>query len=184
VVVGLILAAIPLVLGLGAGYRQVAALKRIRAEPHMAGEDRRYFRRQATRRLVISGFLLLLSGMIFFYYLSGMDARMDAIPERNKGAGEPPADDPQAQADKEFTSLVGIYWIVIILILGVWVGMAVADVIATRKYWMARYKELKADHETKLQRDLAVYRQQKLNERAKGLKKSDDDTSEDSAISE
>jgi hypothetical protein len=35
---------------------------------------------------------------------------------------------------------------------------------------MARYKELKADHETKLQRDLAVFRQQKLNERVPGLK--------------
>ena len=49
------------------------------------------------------------------------------------------------------------------------------DFWATRMYWMARYREIKADHETKLQRDLAVFRQQKLNDR-EGLKKPDDDT--------
>ena len=60
-----------------------------------------------------------------------------------------------------------------ILLLGVVVCIALVDFMATRKYWMARYKEIKADHETKLQRDLAVFRQQKLNDRAKGLKKPD-----------
>jgi hypothetical protein len=39
---------------------------------------------------------------------------------------------------------------------------------------MARYREMKADHDAKLQRDLAVYRQQQLNNRAKGLKNKDD----------
>lgn len=178
-VLGLILATIPLLLGIGAGYRQVANLRRLRDEPYMADGDRQYVQRQARRRLVMSGFLLIVGGMIYVYYLSGMDARMDAIPERNKAAGQPPPDDPQAQADKQFTLFVAVYVIVIILILGIWVGMAVIDVWATRNYWMARYKELKADHEIKLQRDLAVYRQQKLNERVKGLKKPDDDTAED-----
>ena len=80
------------------------------------------------------------------------------------------------QANKEFTRLVGFYWIGVILLLGVVVAVAVIDFIATRKYWMARYKEIKADHETKLQRDLAVFRQQKLNDRARGLQKPGDDT--------
>ena len=68
-----------------------------------------------------------------------------------------------------------MYWIAVILLLGVVVTVAVIDFIATRKYWMARYKEIKADHEAKLQRDLAVFRQQKLNDRAKGLRKPNDD---------
>jgi hypothetical protein len=50
------------------------------------------------------------------------------------------------------------------------------DFWATRVYWMARYREMKADHETKLRRDLAVYRQQQLNNRAKGLNDHKDDT--------
>jgi hypothetical protein len=147
----------------------------------MADEDRLYFRRQGNRRLVISGFLLIVGGMIFSYYLSGMDARMDAIPERKKVAEPPPPNDQQAQDDKEFTRFVAIYWIVVIVILGVVVGLSMVDVWATRKYWMVRYKELKADHETKLHRDLAVYRQQKLNERVKGLKKPDSDGTSESS---
>ncbi len=181
VVVGLFLATFIFLLGIGAGYRQFSALKRVRAEPFMAGDDRRYLRQQATRRLAISGLLLIISGMIFVYYFSGMDARMDAIPERNR-AGPLPPDGQQDQDDKHFTKLVLYYWFAIIAILGVVVGMAIFDVWATRKYWMVRYREIKAEHEAKLHRDLAVYRQQKLNERAKGLKKPDDDTAEDRPV--
>jgi hypothetical protein len=170
----LILAAILLLLGVGAGLRQVRTLKGLRTEPYVATEDRRYFGGQAVRRLVISGLLLIVGGMISIYYLSGMDARMDAIPERNKAGGQPAPDDPQAASDKEFTKLVGVYWIVVILLLGAVVAVALMDFWATRKYWMVRYKEIKEDHETKLQRDLAVYRQQKLNDRVKGLKPPDD----------
>jgi hypothetical protein len=105
-----------------------------------------------------------------------MDARMDAIPERNKAGGQAAADDPQAEADKQFTKQVGAYWIVVVLLLGVVVLVAVLDFWATRRYWMARYKELKEDHQAKLRRDLAVYRQQKLNARAKGLGRPTDET--------
>jgi len=182
VVAGLILATFLLVLGIGAGYRQASALKRVRDERFMAEEDRKYIRRQAKRRLVISALLLVEGGMMSTYYLSGMDARMDAIPERNKAVGQAPADDPQDQDDKKFTRLAALYWIAIVLILAVFVGVALVDVWATRKYWMVRYREIKAEHEAKLQRDLAVYRQQKLNERVKGLKKPDDGTAEDPPI--
>ena len=76
-----------LALGIGAGYRQVSALKRVRDERFMAEEDRRYIRRQAKRRLVISALLLVEGGMMSTYYFSGMDARMDAIPRETKKAG-------------------------------------------------------------------------------------------------
>jgi hypothetical protein len=176
VVVGLIFAALLAVFGVGAGARQFRTLARVRAEPFLPPEDRTYFRRQAFRRLAVSALLLAVGGMIAFYYLSGMDARMDAIPERNRAGGQAAADDPQAEADKQFTRQVGAYWIVVVLLIGVVVLVAVLDIWATRRYWMARYKELKDDHKAKLQRDLAVYRQQRLNARAKGLGRSTDDT--------
>lgn len=170
-VVGLLFAVFLGLLGVGAGLRQFVTLARIRTQPFMANEDHRYFRAQARRRLLASGLLIVIGAMIANWYLSGMDARMDQIGDRR-------ADAP-AEADKEFTRLVGLYWISVILLVGVVICVAVIDFIATRKYWMARYKEIKTDHETKLQRDLAVYRQQKLNDRARGLKKPDDDTPPD-----
>jgi hypothetical protein len=181
VVIGLCFAVVLGLLGVGAGRRQLATLKRVSEEPYMAVEDRHYFLRQARRRLGISALMLIVGGMIAVYYLSGMDARMDAIPERLKQGGQPLPDDPRAREDLEFTRFVAIYWAIVIAMLGVVLGIAVVDVWATRKYWAARYQEIKADHETKLQRDLAVYRQQKLNERVKGLKKPDADTESEGA---
>ena len=132
----------------------------------MADEDRRYFRSQARGACARVGVLIVIGVMIAIHFVSGMDERMDKIEKRDDG--------PQAEEDMEFTKLVGMYWIAVILLLGLVVCVAVIDFIATRKYWMARYKEIKADHEAKLQRDLAVFRQQKLNDRAKGMRKPDD----------
>jgi hypothetical protein len=172
VVVGLILAAGLILAGAITALRQKRALRAIAGEQFLAEEDRRYRRGQAVRRMVTSGVLVVIGGMMGGYYLSGMDERMNNIPERNK-IGAPPQEgepDPQAEADKQFTKLVGFYWIGVLGLVFVVVCFAVFDFWATRKYWMARYKELKADHDAKLQRDLAVYRQQKLNERVPGLK--------------
>jgi uncharacterized membrane protein YdbT with pleckstrin-like domain len=169
VIVGYLFAAFLILLGLGAGSRQLVTLARVRAQPYIADEDRRYYRGQARRRMLASGLLIVIGAMIAYYYLSGMDARMDEIGAKQQQV-------PPAEEDKEFTRQVGMYWIGVILLLGVVVTVAVIDFIATRKYWMARYREIKADHEAKLQRDLAVFRQQKLSDRAKGLKKPDDDT--------
>jgi hypothetical protein len=170
VAVGLIFASLLVLLGVGAGMRQFVTLARVRTQHYMADEDRTYFRAQARRRMLASGLLVVIGAMIAFYYLSGMDARMDEIGAKGQPDGQP------AEEDKEFTRQVGMYWIVVILLLGVVVCVAVIDFIATRKYWMARYREIKADHEAKLQRDLAVFRQQKLSDRARGLKKPDDET--------
>jgi hypothetical protein len=180
--VGLILATGLILVGALTALRQRRALRAMADEPFLADEDRRYRRGQAVRRMMTSGLLVVVGGLIGGYYLSGMDARMDAIPARNK-VGAPPQEgepDPQAEADKQFTKMVGFYWIGVMGLVFAAVCLAVLDFWFTRKYWMARYKELKADHEAKLQRDLAVFRQQKLNERVPGLKPpAADDTATD-----
>lgn len=176
-VIGLILASSLVLVGALTAMRQRRALRTLAEEQFLADEDRRYRRGQALRRMATSGLLVVVGAMIGTYYLSGMDARMDAIPKGNK-PDAPPQGDPQAEADKQFTKFAGAYWIGILVLLFAAVCLAVFDFWVTRKYWMSRYKELKADHDAKLQRDLAVFRQQKLNERVPGLKPptSTDDT--------
>ncbi len=178
---GLILAAGLVLVGLATAVRQRRVLRTIADEPFLPAEDRAYRRGQARRRAATSGLLVLIGGLITGYYLSGMDARMDAIPERDKVGAAPDAEpNPQADSDRQFTKLVGFYWIAVMGLVFLAVCLAVTDFWATRKYWMARYKELKTDHEAKLQRDLAVYRQQKLNARVPGLKPpAADDTATD-----
>jgi hypothetical protein len=166
----MIFAAVLVVLGLGTGARQVRTLGRLKAEPYTPEVDRRYYRGQVRRRTVAAALLLGIGVMIAVYYLSGMDARMDALGAKRE-TGQPLDD-----GDKDFARHVALYWIAIIVMLGAVMAGAVLDYWATRVYWLARYREIKTDHDTKLRRDLAVYRQQKLNDRAKGLKPPTDDT--------
>jgi hypothetical protein len=167
---GLLLASALVLIGLLTALRQRRALLALRGERYVADEDRAYRQGQAVRRLATSGLLALMGIMIASYYLSGMDARMDASAARSKDAPPGAEPDPQAEADKRFARLVGFYWIAVMVLVFGAVSLAVMDFWATQRYWMARYKELKADHEAKLQRDLAIFRQQKLNERVPGLK--------------
>ena len=184
---GLILATTLVLVGSLTAIRQKRALSAMADEPFLADADRRYRRGQAFRRGTTSVLLVVIGGIIGGYYLSGMDARMDAIPERNK-IGAPPQEgepDPQAESDKQFAKFVALYWIGVMGLVFVAVCLAVLDFWFTRTYWMARYKELKTDHDAKLQRDLAVFRQQKLNERVPGLKppaKGDDTATDDPPV--
>ncbi|MFM8271013.1 MAG: hypothetical protein ACKODX_01635 [Gemmata sp.] len=179
---GLLLATALVLVGLVTAARQRKALRALAEEPFLADEDRAYRRGQARRRAVTSVLLVVIGALIVTYYLSGMDARMDRIGDRNRAAAAPGAVDPPSEEDKQFARWVGFYWIGVIGLVSVAVCFAVTDVWATRIYWMARYRELKADHDTKLQRDLAVFRQQKLNARVPGLKPPIDDAGADSTL--
>jgi hypothetical protein len=181
VVVGLILAVLLVSLGVGAAYRQRAMLRRLREDRYLPSDDRAYLRGQVRRRLAVSAVLVVVGGMIIGHYASGMDARLDEISTRKQAANaNPPAEpDPADEQDREFTRFVIVYWIAVLGLLFVAVCLAVFDFWATRRYWMAQYRRIKQDHDTKLQRDLAVYRQAKDNERLgrlRGRKPGTDDT--------
>lgn len=181
--VGLVLAAGLLAFGVGTAARQRGALRRLRDERFLPTDERAYLRGQVRRRLVVAVVLVAIGGMIAGYYLSGLDARMDAIAEREKD--RVPADDPGRPAevdpaDKRLAELVVIYWIGILCLVFVIACCAIFDFWAARRYWMAQYRIIKEDHEAKLRRDLAVYRQAKDNDRMTGLgtEKPDDETDE------
>ncbi len=176
---GLLLAVGLVAVGLFTAARQRKALRALGDEPFLPDEDRTYRRGLARRRGATSAVLVLIGALIAVYYLSGMDARMDAIPERDRATNPDGTPEPRPESDRQFARLVAVYWSVVMGLVFVAVCLAVKDFWATRTYWMARYKELKADHEVKLQRDLAVYRQQKLNARVPGLKPPADDTATD-----
>lgn len=178
-IIGLLLSAGLIILGIGAGWGQIRLYRRLREQPFLPAEDRRHYRAQGRRRLLISALLTIIGSMIGGYYLSGMDARLVAIPERQRQAaaqaGEQPpnpAQEAEADDDRRFTRLVGYYWIAVIVLLGMVVMLASVDVIATRRYWMARYRELQADHQAKLHRDLIIYRQRRLENRFRPLPRS------------
>ncbi len=180
VAVGLTLATALVVFGLGTAARQRRAVARLRAERFLPSDDRAYLRGQVRRRVATGGVLVAIGGLIAGYYLSGMDARMDAVVAKERNANPAaPIDPDEDRADKDFTRLVAGYWSGVLGLVFVAGCLAVFDFWATRRYWMAQYKLLKQDHEAKLQRDLAVYRQAKENDRMHRLRGNtppDDDT--------
>lgn len=168
VAVGLLLAVTLVLFGAGTALRQRRTAARLRADRFLPSDDRAYLRGQVRRRVATGVVLVLIGGLIGWYYLSGWDARVDAIAAKERNAAPIPEDEDRA--DKEFTRFVAGYWVGILGLLFVAGCLAVFDFWATRKYWMAQYRLLKADHETKLQRDLAVYRQAKENDRMTRLR--------------
>ena len=194
VIVGLFLAVGLILLGAGTAYRQGRARRRLREERFLPSDDRAYLRRQVIRRHVLSVVFVAIGAMIGWYYLSGMDARMDEIADRkhkreaDDNPGPPVDPAPVDQADRDFAKFVTVYWIGILGFVFVVSCLATVDFWATRRYWMAQYRLLKADHEAKLQRDLAVYRQTKDNDRMSRLRgrkpgpDTDDDTSENPPV--
>ncbi len=183
--VGLILATGLLAFGVGTAARQRGTLRRLRDERFMPSDERAYLRGQVRRRLITSAIVALIGAMIGWSYLSGTEARATEIAERSRKATENAPEheagrpaDPQTPTDEEkrrvaaekaFVSLYGYFWLGILALVFIAVSCAIFDFWATRRYWMAQYRIIKADHEAKLRRDLAVYRQAKDNDRMTGL---------------
>jgi len=139
---------------------QVRNWRRLRAES-LASDDRRYLRGMAQRRTVNAVLLLVLAGMLAGAYLSGGQQELNRI------AGLPFED--RTDEDRQFAKSWAVYWIVFLVVLFFVVVVAVADYTATSLYARQQFKRIRSEQRTLLERDLAVIRQQKLNDRAKRL---------------
>ena len=165
-IMALILAGGLTALGLGTGWLQILGLRKLADRRHCPSDEYAYLRTRYLRRLWSAGLLMTIGAMIAGAYLSGMEARADALAradQRDTGPANPPG--PIAETDRQFIRLWGLYWIVVIILVFSLVGLAVADAWSSRRYWMAQYQQLKEDHQIRLRRDLEVFRQQRQRNR-------------------
>lgn len=151
-------------LGVATGAMQVRGLRRLAGRTHVPSDEHRYLRGKHRRRLLTAALLVLMGGMVAGAYLSGMEAVADAL-------GQPrPADDPprppMTDEQRQFVRLWAVYWTAVVVMVFALVGLAFADAVATRLYWLGIYRELREEHKAKLRRDLAIYRQHKEQNRA------------------
>jgi drug/metabolite transporter (DMT)-like permease len=143
---------------------QLRTGRRLRTES-LASDDRRYLRGVCQRRTVNGVLLLVLAGMLAGAYLSGGQQELNRI------AGLPFQDPPgeRTPEDDEFVKSWAIYWIVVLAVLFFVIVIAVADYTATSLYARQQFRRIRNEQRTLLERDLAVYRQQKLNDRARRM---------------
>ena len=163
----LFFAGVLLLLAIVSIRRQLGNLRRLRTDSHVPSDDRSYLRKQAYRRILNGSLLLGLAGMLSGAYLSGMERHADELgqkkPANDDGEKPKPADD-----DRQFFRLYAIFWISVLVLLFVIVSLAIIDLWATRRYAWQQLRRMRTEHRAVLERDLAMYRQQQLNDRMRG----------------
>ena len=137
--------------------------RRLRTES-LASDDRRYLRGIAQRRTLNGVLLVALAGMLGGAFLSGGQQefnRIATLKQQDPPGGATPE-------DKEFAKNWTIYWMVILGLLFFIVAIAIADYAAISRYARRELRRIQQENRDLLERDLAVYKQQKLNDRMRG----------------
>ena len=150
------------VLLLLAGYYaliQVRTLRRTTAYHEMLPDDRSFLRRQAWRRLVGSGLMVVLASMMVAAYATNMQARAEDL--GNRHVKERAEGQEMSEDDKQFAREWGWYWLAFMLILGGIVAVAGVDLFATRRYGVRKLRRIQSDRRAMLQRQLERYRQER-----------------------
>lgn len=159
-----------LVLGVFTIRRQIVTLKRLRADADIPSDEREYLRSQARRRMLMSVLILGLAGMLSGAFVSQLEFRAEQLGQK-KPAAELDANGPIIkEQDVEFLRFYIIYWSSTLLLIFVLVSMAIVDIVATRRYAWQQLRRIQSENRSILERDLAMYRQQKANDRMRGAK--------------
>jgi phosphatidylglycerophosphate synthase len=166
----LVVAAVLLLIAVLSIRRQLENLKRLKRDAHVPSDDRRYLTKQAYRRIVTGCLMLALAGMLSTVYLSEMDRRAVKLGEEKRPVDADGNKQEMAQEDKDFIRFYAIWWIGILVLIFLVLSLAIVDIWATRRYAWAQLKRISSEHREVLERDLAMYRQQKLNDRMRRAK--------------
>jgi MFS family permease len=166
-VIALVFAAGLVLLGVLTATWQVRGLRALAERKHVPSDEYDYFRGRYRRRLVTAALLMSIGAMIGGAYLSGMAQATEQLGQPRDGEDDQPK--PEMTDDqKEFVRFLTAYWSVVLVLVFALVGLATVDAFATRRFWLAQYRALRDDHQTRLRRDLAVYKQHREQTRGRG----------------
>jgi len=180
--VALMLVGVLILLATGTLLMQMVGYRKLRHGSVMADEDRRYLRAKHRRRLLMGINLFAIAGMIGWTYLSGMEAQAEALTaeaaaKNLQAAANPPPVDPAVDPDvgpaqpemkpetREFIRFYSMFWILTLLLVFLLVMFAFFDLMSTRAYAMRQLRRIREDHRVLLERDLAVYRSHRSQDR-------------------
>ncbi len=148
--------------------RQYARLIKMSKEPHIPSDDRRYLTRQAYRRIIVGILLVGLAGMLAGTYFFDQEKRAEQLGDHKRELDENGNKLPLPKDDRDFLRFYSFYWMTVLILLFVIISLAMLDIWATRRYAWQQFRRIQAEHRTVLERDLALYRQQKINNRMRG----------------
>lgn len=144
--------------GAAAVVVQVREWRRLAARPHVPSDEFAYLRGRHRRRLLTGVLLIVIGGHIAGAYLSGLEGFVDGLAAPRPAAGPKP---PLGEAEKQVVRVWGVFWIWVVLQAFALIGLAVVDALATRRFWLTQYRQIREEHDAKLRRDLAVHQHAK-----------------------
>jgi hypothetical protein len=155
-------------------WRQYRKWRALRSETHIASDDRRFRIRQIRRRSFCGVLILTAASLLGGSFLLGIEKRAHDLGEqraalREQARAENPENPaeipPMNDEEKDFVRFYSGVWIAQF---GLWfliIATAIVDFWATRRYAFEQYRQISDDHNARLRRDLALYRQNQQQRR-------------------
>jgi hypothetical protein len=140
------------------GWKQVQTLRGLRRHPDEPAADRHYLRRQAIRRLVCCGLMLVLAGLLLgnLFLDRGYREVTRALENRPpEGANE------VSQEHKDFARFFTAYWAATLFVLFTLIALAGFDFWAIARFGMRHRRQLQAAHRALLHEEVARIRRQR-----------------------
>jgi hypothetical protein len=138
------------------GWRQVRTLRSSRAPDDRSEEERRFSSRQAWRRLVGSGLMVIVAGMLVgFVAFNHSIRRFSDRAEEARQNNDEHVLDPEEQA---FAATYAVYCIVFLLVLLAILGIAALDLLAIRRFGRRQILKIQSDRRAMIEREVARMR--------------------------
>jgi len=136
--------------------QQLRTFAWLQANPELSDDDRRYFHRQAVRRLVGCGLLVVVGTMIAAYYVTGLDDWAGRVADKIEAQGfEAAKQDPEVQRMKD---VFRWYCIILLMLLLALVMTAALDYWAIRDYGARHMRQIRDDRKAMIEHELAELR--------------------------
>ena len=147
-----------ILLGVPAYYirKQLQTLRKTAGSAEAHSSEGVYLRRQAWRRLVCSGLMVLLAVLLAgaLLYLEGPAQQL----------ADQGADVAEAPENRAFVNFYSYYWIVFLLVLLALVVLAGIDFWAVRRFGLRELKRIQDDRRAMIARQSALLRQKREQE--------------------
>jgi hypothetical protein len=139
------------------GWRQVRTLRR---GGDLQGDEQRFQRGLAHRRLAGSLLMLVLAGILtgVLVYLEGPTQRLADERDALNRIGDTT---PMTPEQKALARAYGLWWIAFLLILLALVGLALIDVVVIRRFARQQRDKLRRDRRAMIERQVARLRQER-----------------------
>jgi hypothetical protein len=139
-------------------WRQLHALRLARSG-ELSVEERSYHHRQAWRRLASCALMVVLAAMLAGWYFSSQAAELTRQ-ARVSGAVPAPRPPPTAE-QRRLLNESGFFWILFILVLLALMYLALLDWWAIRSFGRRSYRQIQADRQAMLEREVARLRSER-----------------------